>query len=126
MNARVGRNEPCPCGSGKKYKHCCLRADLARRATSQRLPGPAKPRSKRSLPSEVAHLRDTIQQSTPFLPSDQGQDLARLLDLAEEITAYEEMHDEIQAASHALEAYRAEFETALARWTCPLNSETQT
>lgn len=20
-----GRNEPCPCGSGKKYKHCCLR-----------------------------------------------------------------------------------------------------
>ncbi len=23
---RVGRNEPCPCGSGKKYKNCCLRA----------------------------------------------------------------------------------------------------
>ena len=22
---RVGRNEPCPCGSGKKYKNCCLR-----------------------------------------------------------------------------------------------------
>ncbi|MED0714375.1 preprotein translocase subunit SecA [Aeribacillus composti] len=21
----VGRNEPCPCGSGKKYKHCCGR-----------------------------------------------------------------------------------------------------
>ncbi len=21
--ARVGRNEPCPCGSGKKYKKCC-------------------------------------------------------------------------------------------------------
>ncbi len=20
---RVGRNDPCPCGSGKKYKHCC-------------------------------------------------------------------------------------------------------
>ena len=19
----VGRNQPCPCGSGKKYKHCC-------------------------------------------------------------------------------------------------------
>ncbi len=19
---RIGRNEPCPCGSGKKYKHC--------------------------------------------------------------------------------------------------------
>ena len=21
---RIGRNEPCPCGSGKKFKHCCL------------------------------------------------------------------------------------------------------
>lgn len=21
---KVGRNDPCPCGSGKKYKHCCL------------------------------------------------------------------------------------------------------
>ena len=21
---RIGRNEPCPCGSGKKYKKCCL------------------------------------------------------------------------------------------------------
>jgi HEAT repeat protein len=24
---RVGRNDPCPCGSGKKYKHCCLNQD---------------------------------------------------------------------------------------------------
>ncbi len=22
---RVGRNDPCPCGSGKKYKRCCLK-----------------------------------------------------------------------------------------------------
>jgi len=22
---RTGRNEPCPCGSGRKYKQCCLR-----------------------------------------------------------------------------------------------------
>jgi len=21
---KVGRNDPCPCGSGKKYKQCCL------------------------------------------------------------------------------------------------------
>jgi preprotein translocase subunit SecA len=20
---KVGRNDPCPCGSGKKYKQCC-------------------------------------------------------------------------------------------------------
>jgi len=23
-NSKVGRNDPCPCGSGKKYKKCCL------------------------------------------------------------------------------------------------------
>ena len=22
-SGKVGRNEPCPCNSGKKYKHCC-------------------------------------------------------------------------------------------------------
>jgi tetratricopeptide (TPR) repeat protein len=25
--AKTGRNEPCPCGSGKKYKRCCLAKD---------------------------------------------------------------------------------------------------
>ena len=24
---KAGRNDPCPCGSGKKYKNCCLRKD---------------------------------------------------------------------------------------------------
>lgn len=24
LNPKVGRNDPCPCGSGKKYKKCCL------------------------------------------------------------------------------------------------------
>lgn len=24
---KVGRNDPCPCGSGKKYKKCCLDKD---------------------------------------------------------------------------------------------------
>ena len=25
MEEKVGRNDPCPCGSGKKYKNCCGR-----------------------------------------------------------------------------------------------------
>ncbi len=24
--AKTGRNDPCPCGSGRKFKHCCARA----------------------------------------------------------------------------------------------------
>lgn len=27
MNSKVGRNEKCPCGSGKKFKKCCLEKD---------------------------------------------------------------------------------------------------
>ena len=25
VGKKVGRNDPCPCGSGKKYKYCCGR-----------------------------------------------------------------------------------------------------
>lgn len=34
--ARVGRNEPCPCGSGRKHKRCCLAAaaEAGRRASA--------------------------------------------------------------------------------------------
>ena len=27
--AKIGRNDPCPCGSGQKYKRCCLDNDEA-------------------------------------------------------------------------------------------------
>jgi hypothetical protein len=27
LNPKVGRNDPCPCGSGKKYKRCCMARD---------------------------------------------------------------------------------------------------
>ena len=26
---KIGRNDPCPCGSGRKYKHCCLAQSAA-------------------------------------------------------------------------------------------------
>ncbi len=29
----IGRNDPCPCGSGLKYKRCCLRRDEEINAT---------------------------------------------------------------------------------------------
>jgi hypothetical protein len=32
--AKPGRNEPCPCGSGRKYKKCCLSKDEASRMTT--------------------------------------------------------------------------------------------
>lgn len=31
---KVGRNDPCPCGSGKKYKQCCSSRDVAQKPQS--------------------------------------------------------------------------------------------
>lgn len=33
---KVGRNEQCPCGSGKKYKKCCLEKDRAATSGAKR------------------------------------------------------------------------------------------
>jgi len=32
-NSRIGRNDPCPCGSGKKFKACCVQAGGAIKQT---------------------------------------------------------------------------------------------
>ncbi|MEX0961333.1 MAG: SEC-C metal-binding domain-containing protein [Simkaniaceae bacterium] len=29
--SKVGRNDPCPCGSGKKYKKCCAFSTFKRK-----------------------------------------------------------------------------------------------
>lgn len=49
MSSSLGRNDPCRCGSGKKYKHCCLAKDEATerearaKAAAQAPPPPAEP-----------------------------------------------------------------------------------
>ena len=37
--AKVGRNDPCPCGSGRKYKRCCAEADRRRLRDSSDVEG---------------------------------------------------------------------------------------
>jgi hypothetical protein len=34
-SARPGRNQPCHCGSGRKYKQCCLEKDNAQAAAAR-------------------------------------------------------------------------------------------
>ena len=46
---KVSRNAPCPCGSGKKFKHCCIHKNIdwqSRQTTAARrmLPGTPRPR----------------------------------------------------------------------------------
>ena len=37
MMLPVGRNDPCPCGSGRKYKNCCMRRDQLNRSQELQL-----------------------------------------------------------------------------------------
>ena len=37
MSRKLGRNDPCTCGSGKKYKHCCLLREEATELARRRL-----------------------------------------------------------------------------------------
>ena len=47
----AGRNDPCPCGSGRKYKHCCHAQDQARAGQARR---------------EASAVREALQQAVQF------------------------------------------------------------
>lgn len=36
--AKIGRNDPCPCKSGRKYKHCCIGKDKAKEEAPHQAP----------------------------------------------------------------------------------------
>jgi hypothetical protein len=62
---KTGRNAPCPCGSGKKYKHCCLgRQTVAERADST---GKDEPRTARK--AEQTRLIKRIEKAFNLLHS---------------------------------------------------------
>ena len=45
---KIGRNDPCPCGSGKKYKHCCYEKDSVKQEV------PAEPEADESAPEDAS------------------------------------------------------------------------
>lgn len=62
--AKTGRNQPCPCGSGKKYKLCCLPSDEAAAAAArdeQRRNVPTAPTPGR-LPSWTPDVDDPYER----------------------------------------------------------------
>jgi hypothetical protein len=52
MNEKVGRNDPCPCGSGKKYKKCCYSKDKHKTFSAKNLTGKVSNISDLVLPKE--------------------------------------------------------------------------
>lgn len=51
--AKIGRNDPCACGSGKKYKKCCMEADEA----AARAARPARPATPARLPFLASYFQ---------------------------------------------------------------------
>jgi len=52
---KVGRNDPCPCGSGKKYKQCCMRKDRAGQQDAAATSGGAASTTARSRRRKKKH-----------------------------------------------------------------------
>lgn len=42
MTKKIGRNDPCPCGSGKKYKNCCMKKEQEQAAAKYTSSGKRK------------------------------------------------------------------------------------
>lgn len=104
---KIGRNDPCPCGSGKKYKHCCMRK--ARQRRRARLTS-AAPRKEQGPAASLDQVRSMARQLMPHLSDDEAQELQETLQEAEEIETYHAMIDQIEAAGRELEAHSVGFE----------------
>ncbi len=62
MEKKVGRNDPCPCGSGKKYKNCHMGQETKKTYT---------PEGKRKFKAKVLSATDktaSVFQGTPSAP----------------------------------------------------------
>lgn len=59
---RPGRNQPCPCGSGFKYKHCCLKKQTEQIAKQQELRRSWDEFQKKS--EEAERSQEVVQDST--------------------------------------------------------------
>ena len=60
----LGRNEPCHCGSGKKYKQCCLSKDEAAERTA---------RAKAAEKAEKAEKTDKAENKDQKEEGDKGE-----------------------------------------------------
>lgn len=69
MTEKVGRNDPCPCGSGKKYKSCCWeKKHTKKKLAAKWLNKPAMPNlMERTFGSSISK---TLGQKPPVLSSE--------------------------------------------------------
>ena len=60
MSDKIGRNDPCPCGSGLKYKKCCMKIDKENERKQQQ---EMKPDVDREIDSSTFATKQEIMDS---------------------------------------------------------------
>lgn len=111
--AKVGRNDPCPCGSGKKYKKCCMaRHQEARRQMPRERVRELedKTRAREKLEKEVARGFDLL------LSQDYGKALRFAEALLEKYPEDDRLHDIAVSTWLATGDYDQAFYRARSRW----------
>lgn len=66
MTQKVGRNDPCPCGSGKKYKKCCAMSDAVENERERKNHDGAVPRALDWLSTRHRKAFETAIEETLF------------------------------------------------------------
>lgn len=74
---KLGRNEPCHCGSGKKYKHCHYEED--RRAEAQALAEAAEARKAEAAAEEATDGEEAAQDGAPENPQKRDRSGSRFM-----------------------------------------------
>src|ERR1700732_635401 len=106
MHRKTGRNEPCPCGSGRKYKRCHGKEPPMRPSIAEKKPT-QDPAFRTSIPSEKLGLPGAAYQlyaqgrrkgKNPQLPiQDLQDDYKIVLTLSRTISTSHELTFEPQA-----------------------------
>ena len=98
--AKTGRNDPCPCGSGKKYKQCCLakdeaveRAALAERSAAQT---PGRP---------GLEFADIVERLAAAFPLDNDDELNEASNAVVDLVNAGKLDEAERAAHDLLERY---------------------
>jgi hypothetical protein len=75
---KLGRNDPCLCGSGMKYKHCCLLRETSQaQAPHRRTPNDEEQGIaliRQGKPNQAVACFRSALAKTPNRPPDAGQD----------------------------------------------------
>lgn len=117
MSDRTGRNDACPCGSGKKYKRCCLGEEAPKPLATQVKPATLMPPPSLR-PASPARTGNKSAPEPPPRPRDEWDDwydryrvssLADRLDMLRALLAEDhppEFYTDIEFVSAVLEAPR--------------------